>query len=241
MHQVAIYSSGRRHAGENIDRLLNERQEGLPLPVQMGDALSANWKRESETIAAKCLAHARRQFLEIEASFPTECRRVLDAIGKVYANDQQTLEMSAVQRLLFHQQYSGPEMEELREWIEEQFAEHRVEPNSALGCALRYMQRHWDELMQFLTTENAPLDNNPAERSLKRAVLLSKNSLFYKTEHGAAIGDILLSLIETCRLNQINAWNYLVAVVRQSRAVRQDPEGWLPWNYGRGDPARLVA
>ena len=70
---------------------------------------------------------------------------------------------------------------------------------------------------------------------------MRKNALFYKTEHGAAIGDILLSVIETCRLNQVNAWDYLVCVVRQARAVRRDPALWLPWNYARGEPTCLVA
>ena len=103
------------------------------------------------------------------------------------------------------------------------------------------MKRHWRELTTFLRVEHAPLDNNASERSLKRVVLNRKNSLFYKTEHGAAIGDILTSIIETCRLNHVNAWTYLVEVVRQERAVKCDPVRWLPWNYARGEPTRLVA
>lgn len=93
----------------------------------------------------------------------------------------------------------------------------------------------------MLRTEQAPLDHNPAERALKRVVLQRKNSLFYKTEHGAAVGDILTSILETCRLNQVNAWDYLVSVVRQARAVRRDPARWLPWNYPRGEPQRQAA
>jgi len=74
--QIVLYQSGRRHAGENIDELLRERAENLPPPKQMGDALSSNWGREFETIICKCLAHARRQFVEIGAAFPAECKRV---------------------------------------------------------------------------------------------------------------------------------------------------------------------
>lgn len=239
--QIALYRSGRKHAGENIDRLLEQRPLELALPIQSGDALSANWSRKSETIAQKCLVHARRQFIDIEASFPAACQRVLDAIGEVYKNERQTELMSPAERLLFHQKQSGPVMEQLRAWIDLQFAERQVEPNSALGHALSYLKRHWCELTQFLRTENAPLDNNPSERALKRVVLQRKNSLFYKTEHGAAVGDILTSVLETCRLNQINAWDYLVSVVRQARAVRRDPARWLPWNYPRGEPQRQAA
>ena len=66
--------------------------------------------------------------------------------------------------------------------------------------------------------------------------MLRKNSLFFKTEHGAAIGDLLLSVIETCRLNGVNAWAYLVEAVKQRSEVRKNPTRWLPWNYERGAP-----
>jgi transposase len=56
-----------------------------------------------------------------------------------------------------------------------------------------------------------------------------KNALFFRTEHGAAVGDILMSVIETCRANGVPAGEYLVKVVRNRRAVREDPARWLPW------------
>ena len=239
--QIALYYSGRRHAGENIDRVLAHRPPELGPPIQSGDAVSANWSRKSETIPQKCLTHARRKFIEIQESFPQPCQHVLDVIGEVYKNERQTTGMTAAARLLYHQQRSGPLMEQLREWISKQFSEEGVEPNNALGQAFSYLQRHWSELTTFLRVEHAPLDSNATERSLKRVVLNRKNSLFYKTEHGAAIGDILASVIETCRLNHVNAWTYLVTVVRQAHAVRRDPVGWLPWNYARGEPTKLVA
>lgn len=69
-HRVVLYASGRKHAGENIDDLLRSRARGLLPPLQMGDAQAANWTSEFETVVCKCLAHARRQFVEIEAAFP---------------------------------------------------------------------------------------------------------------------------------------------------------------------------
>jgi hypothetical protein len=70
-----------------------------------------------------------------------------------------------------------------------------------------------------------------AERILKRAVLNRKNSLFYKTEHGAAVGDISMSLIQSCALLQVDVFDYLVTLLRNGRAVRARPSDWLPWNY----------
>jgi len=230
-HYIALFSSGRRHAGENLDQLLRLREQGLPPPIQMGDALSRNFSGQFETIIAKCLAHARRQFVEIEANFPLECARVLDALEKVYRLDAQTPQMSDTERLAYHQQHSEPVMKELREWINDQFDRREVEPNSSLGKALKYLVNHWEGLTRFLSVAGAPLDNNVAERALKLAVLHRKNALFYKTEHGAAVSDIVMSLIETCRMNGVSAWDYLVWVVSHSIEVRGRPGDCLPWNY----------
>ena len=131
-------------------------------------------------------------------------------------------------------------MEELKEWIEAQFSNRLLEPNSNLGKALQYWLNHWDKLTVWLREPGAPLDNNEAERSLKQFILLRKNSLFFKTEHGAAVGDILASLIQTCRLNGINAWDYLVTLIRNKSAARRNPSLYLPWNY-KGEEAAARA
>jgi transposase len=239
--KIALYVSGRRHAGENLDELLKQRRAGVPKPIQMSDALAANWSGKEEVIAAKCLAHARRKVFELAELYPSECEVVLEAVGQVYKFEAQTAGMSAMDRLAYHQQHSGPVMAELKEWIERQFCERQVEPNSSLGKALQYWRNHWPELTTFLREVGAPLDNNPAEQALKRVVLSRKNSLFYKTEHGASVGDILQSLIESCRLNGINAWDYLVTVVRNKAAARRNPQMYLPWTYKREEAEPLAA
>jgi len=234
-HHIALFASGRRHAGENLDQLLRLRADGLPLPIQMGDALSRNFSGEFETIIAKCLAHARRQFVYIEANFPVECALVVDALGKVYSFDGQTKQMSAAERLAYHQQHSEPVLRELRQWIDQQFDQRLVEPNSALGKAFAYLVNHWEGLTRFLSQAGAPLDNNLVERALKMAVLHRKNALFYKSEHGAAVGDIVMSLIQTCRMNGVNEWEYLVWVLSHPSEARGQPGQSLPWNY-QGQP-----
>ena len=156
---------------------------------------------------------------------------MLDVIEAVYQVERETAEMSAIQRLHHHQQQSGPLLQELKDWMDEQLGEGGVEPNNSLAKALAYLQTHWPELTKFLTVEGCPIDNNRAERALKRVVLLRKNALFYKSEHGAAVGDIIQSVIETCKLNGVNVWEYLVEVVRNREVVRKHPAAWLPWTY----------
>src|SRR6185436_21149679 len=90
---------------------------------------------------------------------------------------------------------------------------------------------HWEPLTQFLRVTGAPLDNNICERALKMAILHRKNSLSYKTERGAKVGDIFMSLIHTCQLNRLNPFDYLIALQKHAQQVRADPLHWLPWNY----------
>ena len=93
------------------------------------------------------------------------------------------------------------------------------------------MLNHWEAFTLFLRKPGVPIDNNADERLMKRAVLNRKNGLFFKTEFGAYLGDILLSVIETCQLNKINPYHYLVEIQEHRDRVKEDPTLWLPWNY----------
>jgi len=134
-HKIALYFSSRQHAGENLDNILEKRIPGLGLPIKMSDALAANGKVKAETIEAYCLAHGHRKFKELEETFPEECKQVLRSIQFVFLIDKRTREMSDQERLEYHQVHSGSVMSALREWIEQQFEERLVEPNSGLGKA----------------------------------------------------------------------------------------------------------
>ena len=77
----------------------------------------------------------------------------------------------------------------------------------------------------------AALDNNLCERALKKAILHRKNSLFYKTRNGARVGDLYMSLIHTCELNGVNAFDYLNQLQLHASDVTEHPQHWMPWNY----------
>jgi transposase len=232
-HRVALFLSGRRHAGENLAQVLQLRAAELPPPIQMCDALSRNLPGELQTILANCLAHARRQFVDVYDRFPEPCRYLLEALAVVYRNDASARErqFTPEARLQWHQEASQPTMEQLHAWLRQQFDEKWVEPNSALGGAIRYMLRHWEPLTLFLRQAGAPLDNNICERALKKAILHRKNALFYKTRKGAGVGDLFMSLIHTCQLNAVNPFDYLTELQRHSEQLAASPQLWMPWNY----------
>jgi transposase len=239
--KIALYFTGWKHAGENLAAVLKRRATELDAPIQMCDALSRNTPKLPgvEVLLANCLAHGRRQVVEVAANFPEECRYVLETLGKVYLADAQTRErqLSPESRLLFHREHSAPLMDELHAWMEAQFAEHKTEPNSGLGKAISYLLRHWTKLTLFLRHAGAPLDNNIAERMLKKAILHRKNALFYKTINGARVGDLFMSLIHTCELNQVNPFDYLTELLRHPAELAVRPAEWMPWNYRGAAPA----
>ena len=75
------------------------------------------------------------------------------------------------------------------------------------------------------------MSNNICERAIKTAIRHRKNSLFYKNEHGAYIGDMFMSIIHTCNLNGVNAFDYLTELQKYSSELFKNPEKFLPWNY----------
>ena len=234
--KIALYFTGREHAGENIAAVLKQRAKESSPPIQMCDALSRNVPKLAagvEILLANCMAHGRRQFVEVAANFPEECRHVLEMLGQVYGYDAEAREraLTPEQRLRFHQDRSGPVMAQLRGWLEGQFAEHKTEPNSGLGKAITYLLRHWRPLTLFLRQAGAPLDNNIVERALKRAVLHRKNALFYRTLNGAQVGDLFMTLIHTCQLCGANSFNYLTELQRHAQELAAAPAEWMPWNY----------
>jgi hypothetical protein len=232
-HRIALFFSGVKHAGENLAEVLEHRAAELDAPIQMCDALSRNMPKELKTIVANCMAHARRQFVDIYDLFPEECRTVLEALKIIYHNDAVARQekMSPEERLQFHQARSQATMTALKNWLNQQFDEKLVEPNSALGTAIKYMLKHWDKLTLFLRKAGAPLDNNICERALKKAIIHRKNSLFFKTQNGARIGDLYMSLIHTCELNQVNPFDYLTELMSHPEDVAANPERFMPWNY----------
>lgn len=233
--RIYLYYSGRSHAGENLAALLTRRQADQDTPLVMSDALSRNDIEEPAVIRCHCLAHGRRQFSDLEAVFPNECRMVIDTLSEVFDHDDHARneQMSAAARLAYHQALSGPLLDELKTWLVKQVEDHLVEPNSSLGKAIGYMQAHWESLTRFLQVPGAPLDNNLVERALKLFIRGRKNSLFFATEHSAYIGSVLTSLIATCLHAGVNALDYLVALQENRREVFANPDAWLPWQWAR--------
>jgi transposase len=229
---ICFYSSGRAHAGENLEALLARREAGRDRPLVMSDALSRHEVDEGAVIRCHCLAHGRRQFSDREEVFPQECQVVMRALKPVFDQDEQARDeqMSPPERLAYHQRLSGPLMEGLQTWRQKQADDRLVEPNSALGKAIASMQGHWETLPRFFSVPGAPLDNNLVERAVQLFIRQRQNPLFYATEPSAYSASVLTSLIAPCLHAGVNALEYLVALQAQRAEVFADPAAWLPGN-----------
>jgi len=227
--KIALFFTGTNHAGENLDNLLDRRPEGLPPPIQQCDA-GHNIPEHHDTSLSNCNSHARRKFYELVTVWTKPVLKIIGWYSIVFANERDAPSDPA-SRLKWHQDHSKPVMEQIKNYCNDLLARKEVEPNSSMGKAIAYFNNHWDELTLFLRMPGVPLDNNDAERLIKQAVRNRKNAYFYRNETGAKIGDILMSMMETCILNGANPWEYLTAVQEYQKDVRKNPALWVPWAY----------
>jgi len=232
-HNITLYITGRQHAGENLDDILDLRDKTLPPITQMADGLSCNNLKRNTSILCNCITHGRRKFIELESTEPEEVEYVIDKIGKIYYCDKITKDekMSAQERLVFHQKHSKPIMDKLQKYLQKRLDDNIVETNSDLGKAFKYLLKRWDKLIRFLSVPGAPLDNNNAERAIKILVRYRKASSVYANENGAHTGDVIMSLAETFRQNGANPILYFETLMRNKDKVSENPAQWMPWNY----------
>lgn len=226
--------------------LLELRPPDLDKPVVMTDALNRNVPARiaDRVVEANCMSHGRRGVFDQMESFPAEVRHVLEELAKVFVLDAVAKkdELTPAERLELRQRKSGAILGRLRQWIRRKlYRERAIEPNSELGRALKYILKHWPKLTLFLRKPDVPLTNNICERLLKVAIRYRKNSSFYKTVHGAQVGDRFMSLFQTAKLNGVDPMAYLQALLDNADEVAEAPARWLPWNYtaalDEGSPA----
>jgi transposase len=231
-HKIMLYKTGHENAGENLEEILSHRLNPDP-PMQMSDALTANGAGAQKTIPGGCMDHFRREFYDLYDDWVAECELILVHLRAVYRVDAQAKKkkLTPVERLELHQRESKPHMDAVYEWMQTQQTEKMIEPNSNLGKAIQYGINHWEKLTAFLRLEGMPISNIEVERLLKKAVIHRKNSLSYKTEKGAYVGDVMMSLIQTAKEARVNAYNYLTSIIQYKKDVKEQPEQWLPWNY----------
>jgi hypothetical protein len=228
-HWIYLYETSFRHAGDNLERLFSRRPAHLPAPIQMSDALAANAAHPIATLITHCLVHARRYFFDIQNYYPEICEPLLEKVALIFQAEKQWQQRDPLERLALHRDHSLPRLEQIRDTLASQLEARLIEPNSSLGKAAHYFLDHFDELTGFCRIPGAPLDNNISERALKMPILNRKNAYFFKTDRGAQVGDVWMSLIQTAAFARINPFDYLTFLQENTAAAAVAPEDFLPW------------
>jgi hypothetical protein len=199
----------------------------------MSDASTSNLTEKAECDLSNCLTHLRRYFVEAYKTSRKSCTFVILELKEVYRIEEiaKKGQLSTEQRLELHKQKSKPVMDKIKQFCETELLEKRVEENSQLGEAMNYLLNHWEELTAFLRIPGAPLTNDELEQKFKMVKIHLKNSYFYKTEHGALVGDMFMSIIHTCITAGANPFDYLLKIQIYSDEVKKSPKDWMPWNY----------
>lgn len=230
---IKLFFSDERSGGKTIDELLKARAPDAKIIILMRDALAANNTDHENKVDAKCLVHARRPFWLFRDIFPEECKVFLDHISRIYLHEKicRTKKLSDSGRLEIHSKHSLPLMIAMRQEAKRLLDNNLVEHNTELGKALKYLDRHWDGLSKFCSVEGCPLDNNISERLMKSCIRHRKNSLFYKTDMGALVGDVVMSVGFTALEYGVDPHAYFTALQKNISDVHKNPDCWLPWNY----------
>jgi len=207
--------------------------------------LYAPARQPGPILEAGCFAHARRKFFELadvegaarKKSRGEKAKHVypiaLEAVQKLdalFAIERTINGKSAPERLAVRQELSAPLMAEMQQWLKEQLA--KLSPNHDLAKAINYMLRRWDAFTRFLDDGRVCLTNNAAERALRCVPLGRKAWLFCGSDRGGQRAAIVFSLIQTCRLNDVDPQAWLADVLAR---IADHPANrlseLLPWNW----------
>ena len=231
-NEIVLFNTSLGHAGEHLDEILAKRPKELDKPIVMSDALSSN-STKADVINSGCNVHSRRMFFDLKDLYPKKINWVLDEYAKIWKNETHIKEngMDDKARLAYHKEYSLPVMKAIQTWALEQQKRPSFEEHSAFGKAVNYYLRHYDKLVMFCKVPGALIDNNRMEEKLKIVIRGRKTYHFYKTAVGAGVANVLISLIATAHTNNINIYDYLLALQQYKDMARQNPDLWLPWTY----------
>jgi transposase len=176
---------------------------------------------------AGCWSHARRKFVEAEATAPDLARTILRIIKGLFKIEARAKGLSDGDRLDIRRAESQPIVDTLHALFVEQKA--KLLPKHPMAQAIGYALNQWKELTLFLSDGAVPIHNNLAEQQMKRIALLRKNALFVGTIRGGETAAVISSITSTCQRHDINPQVYLTQLLAglQSTPISQLDQ-WLP-------------
>lgn len=179
-----------------------------------------------------CMAHARRKFVEAMDNNKALAEHALEQMQALYAIERRCKDMPCEQRQVVRQQEAVPVLEALGKWMKEQYVQ--LTPTSPIAKALAYSIKRWEGLSLYATNGILHIDNNPVENSIRPVAIGRKNYLFCGSHEAAQRTAMLYSLLGTCKMNGVNASDWLSDVLKRMpthpiNKIRELlPHNWQP-------------
>jgi transposase len=162
---------------------------------------------QARIIEVACNAHARRKFYEAQGTDAVRAYQALAYYRQLYELERQAKDFSESQRLQMRRDLSVPILDKFHAWIEKEQSE--VLPKSPMAEAFGYALNNWSALVRYTEAGFLAIDNNVAEREMKRIAIGRKNWLFVGSPRGGRAAAVLLSFTSTCHRLGVEPWSYL--------------------------------
>jgi hypothetical protein len=232
---IRLFYTGRHHAGEIVDRLIQHREKSKGKLAKVTDGASKNFVhgQQDKLVEATCNAHAFLKFRAIKDSYPAEYKVAGEIYKKVFDNDDEAKAqgLTPTERMHYHREHSKPLMEQLKAMCQDKIKSKLVEPNSLLWEPLTFIINQWSRLTKFYEEPGIPLDTNLVEQTLVIPVRYLAGSFNYKNTNGSEVGDFHMSLVATAHANGVEPVAYLTECLRNHEDLAKRPEHYLPWVY----------
>jgi transposase len=190
-------------------------------------------------IEVACNAHARRKFYEARGSDALRSHQALAYYRQLYELERAAKDFSDTQRLQMRQDLSLPILEQFRKWLKSE--RPQVLPKSPMAEALGYALNNWTALVRYTEAGFLAIDNNAAEREMKRIAIGRKNWLFVGSSRGGQTAAVLMSFTSTCHRLGIEPWAYLQDVLTRLPATPVEHLGeFLPDRWQAAHPIQGV-
>lgn len=219
---------------EYVHAILGDRPPDKAVLQTDGYCVYARYAQRVGITHAQCWAHCRREFFEARNIEPERAEEALQAIAVLYAVEAEIREknLTGQARKALRQEKAVPVAKRFFAWVDKQFEGQGFLPSSPFTKALAYARERKEGLMVYLEDADVDIDTNDLERALRVIPMGRKNWLFCWTELGAKQVGIMQSLLVTCKLHDIDPYDYLVDVLQRvgqhpaSRVHELTPRMW---------------
>ncbi len=222
-HPSIVFDYQETRGGYHAQTFLNGFKGYLQTDAYCGYNFADN---DKNIISVGCMAHARRAFAEL-AKLSKKTGLAAEALKyfqKLYALEKQAREnqYSPQGRYELRNKNAPPILEAFKKWLEHHLT--KVPHQHKIGQAIQYTLKNWSELTNYLKDGRIEIDNNLIENAIRPFAIGRKNWLFHGSPSGAKAGAILYSLIETCKINQIEPYKYFCTMLNKIRLCKSDED-----------------